>query len=658
MNMLSTTRLRAALQTTLVLGIIFAIISIYISVRDKTIEEFNDQQMLLVQKTAESIQATFQLYEKQLGFLARQSEIIESTPRGREMLASFFNDFSADITSVTRMGPDGTILDTHPLANSSVGKSIAHQGHVQQLLQEQQPVLSDVFPAVQGFSAMAFHVPVFRDGNFDGSIAILMDYRQFVKNYIHDLSFTDETRAWMLTEQGTELYCGVEEHIGHNISETDSEIELARRMLAGGAGSWIYTVDRRSFQRPVTVRRQAVYAAISLPGDTFWSLAIAAPELEILSTIAQFRLRMFSLMIALLGLTLYFFYTSFRAWALLREEVARREGERALQKSEEKFRSYIENATDGIFVADAQGRYVEVNPAACRLTGYSEAELLSLTTRDMIPEHGLERGKEHFKRVVEEGISQGDMPFIRKDGTEGIWTVDAVKLSEDRYLGFARDITERMKTRRQLESTVKEKEVLLTEIHHRTKNNMAVIMGLVNMQGYGETSEEVKAALDTFKNRIMAMSLVHEQLYQGDSFSEIDAERYLGSLYNNLYDSMAPPGLQITFKLDVDVEKLSLNQAIPLGFVVNEILTNSFKHGFIDKQQGAIDISFIASSERRVKLIISDDGEGFNFSEKLGAGGSIGLNLIKLIVEDQLGGEMEVDGQSGTGYRIEFNMLS
>ena len=114
---------------------------------------------------------------------------------------------------------------------------------------------------------------------------------------------------------------------------------------------------------------------------------------------------------------------------------------KALKKSEEKYRSYIDHAPDGVFVADEAGRYIEVNEAACRITGYSKDELLKMSVRDVLPEESLEDGLAHFRKVVQTGESKIEMLFKHKDGTKRWWTVESIKLSETRYLGFTKDVT-------------------------------------------------------------------------------------------------------------------------------------------------------------------------------------------------------------------------
>lgn len=127
----------------------------------------------------------------------------------------------------------------------------------------------------------------------------------------------------------------------------------------------------------------------------------------------------------------------------LRDITDRKQAQKDLQRSEKKYRSYIDNAPDGIFVADAQGRYVEANPAACQITGYSEEELLTMSVSDLVPPDTREKASEHFAQVKRTGKASGEFSFIKRDGSRGYWAVEAVQLSETRFLGFVKDITAR-----------------------------------------------------------------------------------------------------------------------------------------------------------------------------------------------------------------------
>jgi PAS domain S-box-containing protein len=176
---------------------------------------------------------------------------------------------------------------------------------------------------------------------------------------------------------------------------------------------------------------------------------------------------------------------------LLIADIARREAaERDLEDSEDRFRNYVRNAPYGVFVADANGRYVDVNPAAARITGYSEAELLRMAIPDLLPPESLEWGAESFRIVKETGQMTGETAFRRKGGEIGYWHLNGVRLSEDRYLGFVADITERRRAwdeRLRLEAQIQQAQkleslgVLAGGIAHDFNNILMTVLGNANL---------------------------------------------------------------------------------------------------------------------------------------------------------------------------------
>ena len=156
----------------------------------------------------------------------------------------------------------------------------------------------------------------------------------------------------------------------------------------------------------------------------------------------------------------------------------RKKAEKNLQKSEEKFRSYIENAPDGVFIVNQKGEFIEVNQAASNITGYTENELLELTIPELIQQEYLEKAKNHFQAVTKDGFAKGEMGYVTKSGEKKFWSVDAVKLSDTRFLGFVKDITERKQTEEELRKSEIQKQALLdgtTDMIIHVDTNLQII---------------------------------------------------------------------------------------------------------------------------------------------------------------------------------------
>ena len=200
--------------------------------------------------------------------------------------------------------------------------------------------------------------------------------------------------------------------------------------------------------------------------------------------------------------------------------------------------------------------------------------------------------------------------------------------------------------------SLREKEHLLREIHHRVKNNLQIISSLLNLQTESTHDEKFLALIRESRNRIKSMALVHEMLYATADLSKIKLKKYIGNLYDSIYQSYKRPEMEIIFHLDVDDKvNFEIDRMINLGLILNEIISNSLKYAF-DTDKGNIYIS-LSEKEGKYTLSIKDDGKGLpqNFDEK--TDGHLGMQLIYLLTE-QLNGTVDLDKKTGTSYVLNF----
>jgi len=199
--------------------------------------------------------------------------------------------------------------------------------------------------------------------------------------------------------------------------------------------------------------------------------------------------------------------------------------------------------------------------------------------------------------------------------------------------------------------SLEEKEVLLREIYHRTKNNMSVIISMLNLQAVTIEEPEVVEMFDDIKGRIYAMSLVHEQLMRTQDLSVIDLDGYVRQLVNNLLRGYRLVGSRITTRISINSVKVSIDTAVPLGLVINEIITNSLKYAFPDERRGEISINAHFKDDQLL-LKIADNGVGFVPKKRTDKKKSLGTRIIHSVVKDQLGGELLIKSDAGTSYEI------
>lgn len=336
-----------------------------------------------------------------------------------------------------------------------------------------------------------------------------------------------------------------------------------------------------------------------------------------------------------------------------------RTAERALLASEEKFRKLFNNANDAIFLHQltedgVSGKFVEVNSVASQILGYTHEELLNMSPRDIEDIKSFNESKRMAGRVKENKITF-ETTLMSKDGRKipveintHIFTLNQDKLS----LSIARDITERKKMEEEIKVSLEEKEMLLREIHHRVKNNLMIISSLLNLQSRYITDKEV---LDVFKdsqNRARSMALIHDRLYQSSHLKRINIGDYILTLASDLFRIYAIAQDRVELNFDLEDVMIDINTMIPLGLIVNELLSNCLKHAFPNDRSGRIDIAFQGENEH-YQLTVADDGVGFPENLDYRNTKSLGLRLVNILT-DQIDGKMELKQDKGTQFTIEF----
>lgn len=227
------------------------------------------------------------------------------------------------------------------------------------------------------------------------------------------------------------------------------------------------------------------------------------------------------------------------------------------------------------------------------------------------------------------------------------------KLVDIRTKELTEEISQHKKTEKDLEKSLEEKTVLLKEIHHRVKNNLAFISALFQLQMYKTENEEAINLLSDSQNRIKSIAMIHEMLYQNELFSSIEMSDYIKKLVQNIQDTLFQNSA-VDVNFDMDTIQLGINQAIPCGLMVNEIITNSFKHAFPSQKTGTITIS-MKCVDNKVTLMVSDNGVGME--ENLEISESTGMELIRTL-STQLKGKVEIEKQEGVTFTIVFQKQS
>jgi two-component sensor histidine kinase len=202
-------------------------------------------------------------------------------------------------------------------------------------------------------------------------------------------------------------------------------------------------------------------------------------------------------------------------------------------------------------------------------------------------------------------------------------------------------------------TSLHEKETLLKEIHHRVKNNLQVISGLLNLQAHHITDEAGKAIYRESQNRVITMALIHEELYQSKDLSRVDFAVYINELTTNLFASYGVQGRNVVPRLELDNVEMVVDTAIPCGLILNELISNSLKHAFPDDRAGEVLVRFRDLGDEMFELKVADNGVGLSDWREIEKSDSLGLQLVTMLVE-QLSGKLEVDGADGFTCKFTF----
>ncbi|MEX0661753.1 MAG: PAS domain S-box protein [Balneolaceae bacterium] len=332
------------------------------------------------------------------------------------------------------------------------------------------------------------------------------------------------------------------------------------------------------------------------------------------------------------------------------------EKDKKLKQNEELFRQLFQNSPLGIALLDQHNDAMMVNDGFERIFGYTIDDVKGLSLdKIIVPDEKLA----HAER-----LSNSEEPFTytskRKHKTGKIVDVlicgVPVKLEGKTIAiyGIYVDISDRIKSEQKNIESLKEKEILLSEIHHRVKNNLAVITGLLELQSHNLESLEAKTALKDSQLRINSMALIHEKLYQSESLSQISFNRYIKELIDVIRSSHEIKDTDLSVKMDVDNIKFPITKAIPCGLIINEIVTNSFKHAFDGIANPSISIS-LKKDEDDIVLSIFDNGVGLPDKFENLKSSSLGIILIKTLSK-QIDSSLSVNGVQGTKYSLRFNI--
>ncbi|MEA5582557.1 PAS domain S-box protein [Nodularia harveyana UHCC-0300] len=320
------------------------------------------------------------------------------------------------------------------------------------------------------------------------------------------------------------------------------------------------------------------------------------------------------------------------------------------------------NMAEGIcLIRDTDGIIVYTNPKFEQMFGYESGELINQHVSIVNYDTELLTSESVYQAITATIRQYGEFTYqihnVKKDGTPFWCRATTSTFQHSEYgkvlVSIQQDITEQKQADEKIKTSLKEKEVLLQEIHHRVKNNLGIVSGLLQMQCRRIEDTQAKAILKDSQNRIASIALVHEKMYRSEELADIDFAEYIPDLTTHLFDSYNVSSNRIQLNIQVDHASLDIETAIPCGLIINELVSNALKYAFPDDNFGEIQVNFYQESPGKLTLIIRDNGIGLPAEFDHHKTKTLGLTLVHGLVK-QLRGNLKINFDQGTEFKITF----
>ncbi len=411
----------------------------YRDVKREIIEDLNARQLIHAKQAVRGIEAFFNDHISLLENLARNEHIILLDEAGKELMREFLSSHSEEISIMSREDSQGRILYAEPYDPARIGQPVTRMEDFEEAKRTGKVAVSDIFTNRRGFQSIILHVPIVEQGNFYGSLAMLLRFDFIARRHIEDIRIGKGGYAWVISRNGIEVSCPVPGHVGNSVFDNCREypdiLAMAERMIRGEQGVTTYTFDHVRADTVTKTTKHAVFMPIRF-GNNFWSIVVATPEDEAISGLEGFRNRLLLIAMLLFAGLGVFLYLMFRARLVVQEMEQRK-------KTEEELDRYFTGSLDLLCIADTEGYFRKLNPEWEKTLGYAIHELEGHAFMELV--HPDDR--EATLAAVSDLSKQKEvLNFINRyqcqDGTYR-WLEWRAYPSGNRIYAIARDITER-----------------------------------------------------------------------------------------------------------------------------------------------------------------------------------------------------------------------
>jgi PAS domain S-box-containing protein len=496
-----------------------------------------------------------------------------------------------------------------------------------------------------------------------------------------------QERTQVLEATNAALKQSLREHEQSELALIESEHRLELALESSGDGWWEWDIAAGTFKLSAPWLKLLGYEEGELPGNlTLWR-RLAHPDdlpwiMETLwahlkdptATLYRFDYRVFSKSGEWRWVASYGKVVGWdakgkptRMVGMHRDVNDRKIAEQELLKSEYTLRSFFDSASMMMGICEAQGddiALISVNRTTAEFLGTTPEEIQNRLFSQMnLPQEVEQLWRNAYRNSAKTGLPtqfdyEHEMPSGSASGS--IWLsatlspIQGTLQENSRFSFIVEDITSRKQIEASISASLQEKEVLLKEVHHRVKNNLQVICSLLNLQARAVHDPVLAEQLKETRNRVKSMALVHEKLYQAKSLSKIDLYEYIQDLTKHLLRSHDRRSSDISLKINIKRGiLLDIDVAIPCGLIINELISNAFKHAFEPNHPGEVNIQGECGMEGCLSLIVQDNGRGLPLDWSLAKNETLGLELVKDLIE-QLKANIEIDSSIGTRFKIIF----
>ncbi len=692
---------------------------VYEDIKDRTIKEFNNEQLVLARTASQAISGFFNESEANLTFLTQVESIIDFDDTGKEMMQRFFENHRSIMAGLTRVDSSGNIVHTYPIDSSVIGNNIAYQKHVSQILETHKPVISDVFKAVQGYYAIAMHIPIFKKDTYVGSLAMLIPIDALGKQYLANIEIQGTGNVWLLSENGIEIYCPIEGHTGQNLfnisNQNNLTLDLLKEIKTRNSGTVKGVHEENTFKNKKKFHEKYITFYRTPLENTYWTILISYHEKDIYKELNRLRNRLIIVFSLLLGAILFYFYSLAKVRNVLREEAKRKQAEKNLRQSEERFRSLFENSAVGntiTFLDDT----IKTNRAFKEMLGYSDANFQFTNWQEITHPVDVELSRQVIDSMLrgEYNTYEFEKRYLHKNG-KTVLTEVRTTLQNDEYgnplylINTIIDITERkhqefllkekneeietqneeykqinielQKAVAKAEENDRLKTAFLQNMNHEIRTPLNAIAGFTQLLSRTDITEDERANFGSIIENSSAqlVSIINDVL----SIASLETKQETLNIEKvNVNEILTD--LHAIFKSQADIKGIALDVNTELSneqseiytdkTKVTQILTNFLSNALKFTHEGKISFGYrLKDVDKKpvLEFFIKDSGIGIapeniekiferfrqadlSISYKYGGTG-LGLSISKGLVE-LLGGTIWVSSAPGKGSIFYFTL--